>query len=223
MVERHLVIVVCACLAVVCTLALAAWISREVPTRVEIGELEGTEVGTLVTVEGRLEGVREAGKGATVLTLEDGSGATVEVFCAFECSDLLPGTILVVTGRLSLYKGDLELVIEEKDGVSVRGGAKNPMVDLADLVEEPWGYEGMEPVVRVKVMVEPVADLNGEDWWCLVGEGADGGAGALALAGPGVRMRLWEPGDELDLRVLVRYDGSSGFVYLEVVEAVPVA
>jgi hypothetical protein len=223
MVDRHLVIVVCACIAVACTLALAAWMTREVPMQVAIGELEGVEVGTLVTVEGELEGVRAAGKGSTVLTIADGSGASVDAFCSFDRSELLSGTHLSVTGRLSLYKGELELVVDDVDDVSVRGGVRHPMVDLADLVEEPWGYEGMEPTVRVSVMVGPLADLNGEDWWCLVGDVEGGAAGALVLAGPRVPMSLWEVGDELDLRVVVRYDGRSGFVYLEVLEAVPVA
>ena len=97
------------------------------------------------------------------------------------------------------------------------------MVDLADLLEAPWGYQGMEPVVRATVMVEPVPDLNGEDWWCLVGDAGEKGSAALVMAGPGVRMQDWEPGDELDLRVVVRYDASSGFVYLEAVEATLVA
>jgi hypothetical protein len=35
-------------------------------------------------------------------------------------------------------------------------------------------------------------------------------------------MSDWEAEDELDLRVVVRYDASSGFVYLEAVEAVQV-
>lgn len=216
MVEKHLILVVCACIALVGTLALAAWIHREEPVRVNICDLEDVEVGTLVTVEGTLEEVRHVDPATAILEVRDTKGSSVTVFCPFPCQGAMSGSRAVVTGRLTLYKGELEIVVEEREDLTVTGGTRSPPVDVADLAREPWAYEGMEPRVSVVLLTGPVADHNGEDWWCLVGRPSSEDVGVLALMGPGFNVGAWEQGDELDLRVTVRYDSSAGFVYLEV-------
>lgn len=216
MVDRHIIVVLFACLAVVGTVALAAWISRESPEMVPIDGLDRVELGTLVMVEGTLEGTWCPGPETAVLTLSDGDGGSVEAFCGFSCDDIGKGARVRVTGRVSLYRGDVELVVEDREDVVVLGRVRSPLVGVEELVGEPWAYEGMEPQVRAVVLTDPVADLNGEDWWCLVGETSSDGAGVLALVGPGLEAGTWRSGDQMDLRVVVRYDGSSGFVYLEV-------
>ncbi len=200
-------------------MALAAWVLREVPEVVPIGNLDQVEVGALVTVRGTVERVGGSGSDVTVITLSDGDGSEVDAFCGFPCDAVLPGARVQATGRVSVYRGRLEVVVEEGEDLVVLGSVRSPMVDVEDLVREPWAFEGMEPRVRVMVLVDPVVDLNGEDWWCLVGDDASDGAGALALVGPGIGVETWTYGDRLDLRVVVRYDGSSGFIYLEVLEA----
>jgi hypothetical protein len=218
MVERHILVLTCACLAIVSTMVLAVWMSRDDPQMVPIGSLDQVELGTLVTVEGNVSELRHSPEGVSVLTLSDGLGEEVEAFCRFPCEGVGPGSRVRVTGKISLYRGDLELVVEEREDLIVLGTASNPMVEVEDLAREPWAYEGMEPRVRVVVLAEPVADSNGEDWWCLVGDGPSDGVGVLALAGQYHGVDEWDPGDAMDLRVTLRYDATSGFVYLEVLE-----
>jgi hypothetical protein len=218
MADRQIVVALLACLAVVGTLALAAWISREVPEMVPIDGLDRVELGALVMVEGTLEGTWSPGPESTVLTLTDGDGDGVDAFCDFSCDGLRPGARVRVTGRVTLYRGDVELVVHDREDVVVLGSVRSPLVGVDELVGQPWAYEGMEPRVGAVVLTDPVADLNGEDWWCLVGEPTSDGAGVLALVGPGLEAGTWRSGERVDLRVTVRYEASSGFVYLEVLD-----
>ena len=218
MVERQVIVLVCACMAVVGTMFLAAWMDREEPSRVNIGSLDRVEVGTLVVLEGTLVDCQEAGPRSTLLDLGDDDGRSVDVFCAFPCQGLSPGVRISVTGRVSLYEGDLELVVEDREDLRVLRRPSSPPLDLGDLLREPWAYEGMEPRVSVVVLTGPVVDQNGEDRWCLVGDVGIEGTAALVLLGSWYQGDPWDEGDELDLRVVVRYDARSGFVYLEVLD-----
>ncbi|NIV79500.1 MAG: hypothetical protein GWN39_12335 [Thermoplasmata archaeon] len=208
----------CACIALVGTMALAAWIHREEPVEVTIGELEDVEVGTLVTVEGTLYEVRHVDTASSILEVRDSKGRSVAVFCPFPFQGAMSGSRVVVTGRLTLYKGELEIVVEDLEDLMVTGGTRSPHVDVRDLAREPWAFEGMEPHVRVVLLTDPVADHNGEDRWCLVGEPSSDDVGMLVLLGLDVDGRAWKRGNELDLKVIVRYDASAGFVYLEVLD-----
>lgn len=220
MVKRYLMKVTCTCIAVVGTLALAAWMAWETPMRVSPGELAEVDVGTLVTMDGTLVGSPMHGGDHTLLRLEDGEGGTAPVFLSFPTGPLHPGTELRVTGRVAIYKGEAEVVVDREDDLVILSKAVSPEVDLVDLIKEPWRFEGMEPRLRVTVMTHPVADLNGEDMWCLVAEPSPVvGSSALALIGPGIDVETWKAGDERDLKVMVQYDASSGFVYLEVLKA----
>ena len=211
--------VMCICIAVAGTLALAAWMAWEAPLRVSPGELAEVDVGTLVTMDGTLVGSPMHGGDHTLLRLEDGEGGTAPVFLSFPTGPLNPGTELRVTGRVAIYKGEAEVVVDREDDLVILSRAVSPDVDLADLLREPWRFEGMEPRLRVTVMTHPVADLNGEDMWCLLAEPSNmDGAIALALIGPAIDVETWKAGDERHLKVMVGYDASSGFVYLEVLE-----
>jgi len=200
-------------------MALAAWVAWESPARVDIGDLDDVDVGRLVVVEGTVEGTPVDAGDVSVVLLGDGTGRTVPLFLAFPSDAISPGTRLRVTGRVDIYKGVIELVVKDKQDVIVLSRPRSPHVDLDDLLYEPWGFDGMEPVVRVTILTDPMADLNGEDWWCLVTGHATGDMrGALVLFGPHLDVQDKKAGDELELRVAVRYDASSGFVYLEVLE-----
>jgi hypothetical protein len=217
MVERHIVLLVCACIAVVGTLALAAWLERETPRTVAIGDLDDVPVGTLVTLEGTVEGMPVSGPKVSVVRLADATGDSISLFLGFSPDDLSTGTRVRATGRVAVYQGRLEVMVEDEGDLLVLSRPRSPEMDLGGIVGEPWGFDGLEPLVEVVVLTAPIPDLNGEDWWCLVGEPSSGeGGGVLALIGPNVDAGVMEVGKEVDLRVAVRYDASSGFVFLEV-------
>ena len=217
--KRRLVLIMCTSLAIASTLTLIAILARETPSVVGPGDLEHVEPGTLVTVEGTVAAEPLHGGDFTLLALKDGAGGTAPVFLSFPTSPLHQGTKLRVTGRVEVYKGRHEVVVTSEEDVVVLGRAASPEIDLVGLTMEPWRFEGMEPRVRVTLLIAPMADLNGEDWWCLVGDpSGNGGTGVLSLVRPPVDVEGWEVGDELNLKVVVRYDGSSGFVYLEVMD-----
>ncbi len=219
MVERRLVLVLSSCLAVAGTLSLAAWCAWEPPDRVGIRELEGMEVGRLVTVEGTVESTPVVGGEVSVVVLGDGRGSTVPLFMTFP-SDAVPvGSRLRATGRVAIHEGVTEVVVSGREDLRILSLPSSPQVDLVELLEGPWAFDGMRPTVSVTLMLDPVADLNGEDWWSLVaGPRTADGPSALVLFGPGSMVEGLRTGDQLDMRVAVRYDPSSGFVYLEVLE-----
>jgi hypothetical protein len=219
MVERHLVAMLCACIAIAGTFALAAWLDRESPMEVDIGEMDGIPVGTLVIVEGTVTGFPVNGPEATVVTIEDATGNTTSLFLGFGLDELPKGARVSATGRVALYQGRTEVVVGDRADLTVLNVPRSPEMDLEELVGEPWGFDGLEPTVRVAVLTHPVPDLNGEDWWCLVGDpSAPGSQGVLVMVGPSVETGGWRVGTEVDLRVAVRYDASSGFVFLEVLD-----
>jgi hypothetical protein len=196
---------------------LMSWMGRETPLEVRPGEVADVEVGTLVTVAGVVTDVRSLGGGYTSLSLEDGPGGEVEVFLAFDPGTIQVGDGLQVTGRVTVYHGEVEVMVEDDHDLRVLSRSRSPETSLARIVREPWLFEDSEPRVRVSVVTPPVADLNGEDLWCLLTDPEQPkGPCGLALLGPDIATGTWEAGVELDLRVAVRYDASSGFVYLEV-------
>jgi hypothetical protein len=219
MVERQLILVLSSCLAVAGTLALAAWCAWEPPDRVDIRELEGMEVGRLVTVEGTVVSTPVTGGEVSVVVLGDGTGGTVPLFMTFPSDTVPVGSRLRATGRVAIHDGVTEVVVSGRDDLRILSRPSSPQVDLVELMEGPWAFDGMRPTVSVTLLVDPVADLNGEDWWSLVvGPEPVGGPSALVLFGPGTTVDGLRSGDQLDLRVAVRYDATSGFVYLEVLE-----
>ena len=221
MVDRTLAVIVCACLALAGTLALSAWYRDEPPLRVSLGDAVRLSPGTRVVVEGRLADRSDPTEpGFAILQLEDGSGGSLRAFLAFPEDTLLAGDVVRLTGVISLYDGNVELLVTLPEDLEVlsRGPDPDPgHVPLRDLMEEPWVYEGAEPLVQVEVVTWPMEDLDGGSCWCLV-SGVDGGDETLAFAqlDGGTVQQGMEPGALLDLRVAVRYDPSSGFVYLEV-------
>jgi hypothetical protein len=219
MVERQIVVLICACMAVIGTFALAVWLDRETPHLVDIGDLDGVQVGTLVRVEGTVDGTPVEGPYVSVVRLVDATGNATSLFMSFPFEAIPPGTRVSATGRVAVYQGKVEVVVEGPEDIVVLSRPRSPVMDLDDLVGEPWGFDGLEPKVRVTLLTTPLQDLNGEDRWCLVGKPSSGnGQGVLVLIGPHVEVGTLKVGDEVDLRVAVRYDASSGFVYLEVLD-----
>ena len=72
MVERQLLLVICACITIAGTLAMAAWLAWEPPAKTEIEDLEDVELGQLVIVEGTVEGTPVEGGDVSVVLLGEG-------------------------------------------------------------------------------------------------------------------------------------------------------
>ncbi|MBI4021260.1 MAG: OB-fold nucleic acid binding domain-containing protein [Candidatus Aenigmarchaeota archaeon] len=91
--------------------ALAA-IAFSFPSPVELtGALTADRVGQIVTVCGTVEGVKISKNNHTFFSVADEEGSIRVV--AFNSSQLAPPTgPTCVTGRLNLYRGDLEIIAD---------------------------------------------------------------------------------------------------------------
>lgn len=219
MVERILAVLICACITVTGMLVMASWYREETFLRVSPADVDGLAPGTSVEVEGTIvERFEPSGYRFTVLQLEDTKGSSVKVFCAFAASDLTVGDRIRVRGIVSLYEGETEVVVDSSQYITVLSeGPQRDLATLSAILAEPWAFTDAEPLISVEVSTWPVCDQDKGASWCLVTE-PDSVRGPLTFArfeGDGSTAEL-EPGTRLDLRVAVRYDPSSGFVYLEV-------
>lgn len=218
MFERNLLVLTLGSVAVLLTLALVVWLAREPPVEVRPGGVSTLEEGTRVRVEGLVAAPGPQGSGSSSwFWLEDGDGGRVRVFLTFDPPDVGASDRVRVTGEVGLHRGETEVLVNDPGGLEVLARSRSPLATLSGLLAEPWRYEGTEPRVPVMVVVPPVADAGGEDYWCLLSDPDDPeGVAVVALLGTGIRSDAWEAGAELDLRVIVRYEGSLGLVYLEV-------
>ncbi|MCK4971391.1 MAG: hypothetical protein KAS77_12715 [Thermoplasmata archaeon] len=219
MVERIVIILVCASIVVTGLLVLVAWDYDDPPVRATPGEVADLAPGTEVLVEGWL--VDDAGNGEntfSILRLEGEDGETVRLFLTFPVTNLVQGDRLRVIGKVSLYRGEVEVVVSSPEDIEVLpDGARIHEGALGSLIERPWLFEGSEVTIQVEVATWPMEDLDGDTLWCIVSvPDGDGDVTAFAQLGPDISEGIFEPGARLDLRVMVRYDPSSGFVYLEV-------
>jgi DNA/RNA endonuclease YhcR with UshA esterase domain len=102
------------------TLSLAA--SAAKPEEVKIAELSDVRLGALVEVSGEVVKVRNHEEGHVFLRIDDGTGEVkVAIFRNIagkverEC--LIQGAHLAVVGRVEEYRGELEVVPREGEGV----------------------------------------------------------------------------------------------------------
>jgi len=219
MVERIVIIAVCACIVVAGLLALASWDDDGSPTMTTPGGVAELAPGTQVLLEGWLTDSSVKGESTfSVLHLEGEEGEAVRLFLTFPATNLVQGDRLRVIGEVSLYGGEIEVVVSSpEDIVVLADGARIHNGALSSLVERPWLFDGPEVTVQVEVATWPMEDLDGETLWCIVtGPEGDGDVTVFAQLSTGISESIFEPGEKLDLRVMVRYDPSSGFVYLEV-------
>jgi hypothetical protein len=219
MVERIIIILLCACVAVTGLLILVAWEDDDPAIKTTPGEVAQIAPGTRVMLEGWLvDGAVTGASSFAILHLEGENGDAVRLFITFPVTDLVPGDMLRVTGKVSLYRGEIEVVVSSPDDIEVlTDGVRTHDGTLRSLVERPWQFEGSEVSIRIDVATWPMEDLDGDTLWCIVtGPDDDDEVTAFAQLGPEISEGIFEPGTRLDLRVMVRYDPSSGFVYLEV-------
>lgn len=219
MVERIIIILVCACIVVTGLLILVAWEDDDPLIRTTPGEVVHLAPGTQVLVEGWMaDSAATEANTFSILHLEGENGDAVRLFLTFPVTDLVKGDRLRVIGKVSLYRGEIEVVVSSPDDIEVLpDGGRTHDGALSALVERPWHFEGTEVSVQVQVATWPMEDLDGDTLWCIVtGTDDDGDVTAFAQLGPEISEGIFEPGKRLDLMVMVRYDPSSGFVYLEV-------
>jgi len=219
MVERIIIILVCACIAVTGLLILVVWEGDDPPIITTPGEVGHLAPGTTVQVEGWLVEVAVTKENTfSILHLEGETGESVRLFITFPVVNLVQGDRLRVIGKVSLYRGEVEVVVSSLDHIEVLSdGGRTLDGALSSLIETPWHFEGSEVPVQIEVATWPMEDLGGDTMWCIVTvpEG-DGEVMAFAQLGPDISEGIFEPGTRLDLMVMVRYDPSTGFVYLEV-------
>ncbi len=214
--RSHLAVLVCVSLAASALLLIVAVVNEERPLEVGPGEVDDLELGTLVAVEGVIaDGGPKDLDGSALVTLVGPGGASVKVFLAFPPDDLGPGDTVRVEGTVQLYKGSVEVLVQNRKDLRVLSKEARPRVALADLVGEPWRYATVEPRTCVTVACAPVAAGPGDGWWCVV-RGPAGGPAVAVFLGPGLDVSALTEGDRLELSVRVRHDAAIGLVYLEV-------
>ncbi len=209
----------CVCLAVSGTLGLASWLAAEPPTDVRPGDLDSVPEGTLVRMVGEVEEVRAMAGDFCLVDLRGRDGNASVVMLSFPAPDIRQGDRVRVTGRVAMYRGSPEVVVDRGEDLDLLERAEDPRVGLDQLMGEPWRYEGSSPLVAVVVSASPVAGDDGRGWWCTVGDATrSSDHRALLLLEDGGRPAELGTGDELLVRVAVRYDPTTGLVYLEALE-----
>lgn len=211
----------CAIAAALATLVLAAVLTLDRPLTVTPSDVEDLEPDTPVSIEGRVsdDGVHDGGSFG-ILTLEDGRGGSARVFLAFSPGDLEAGDRVRIEGRVVTYQGGLEVLVERSEDVEVLGRPEGSRTDLPTLLARPARFGRAGARVEVVVVSAPVAGAGGTWAWCLLtSPEVEGGGQVTAISRLPWELadQGWEPGDELELRVVPRYDACSGLVYLEVV------
>ncbi len=219
MVERIISILVFAGIVVTGTLALFAWDDDGPLTMTTPGEVAQLAPGTQVLLDGWLTDSVVSGENTfSVLHLEGEDGEAVRLFLTFPATNLVQGDRLRVIGKVALYGGEIEVVVSSPEHIEVLAdGARIHNGALSSVVERPWLFDGPAVTIEVEVATWPMEDLDGDTLWCIV-TGPDGDDDVMAFAqlSRGISEGMFEPGITLDLRVRVRYDPLSGFVYLEV-------
>ena len=219
MVERTIIIMVCASIAVIGLLILVAWDDDGSLIMTTPGEVAQLAPGTHVLVEGWLADSAVSEENTfSILNLEGEDGRAVQLFLTFPVTNLVQGDRLRVIGQVSLYRGEVEVVVSSPEHIEVLAdGAGVHKGALRSLVGRPWFFDGSEVTIQVEVATWPMEDLDGDTLWCIVtGPEGDDDVTAFAQLSPEISEGIFVPGTRLDLRVMVRYDPSSGFVYLEV-------
>lgn len=221
MVDRIFAALLCACVTIAAILYLSAALEDEAPREATPGGVLGLEVGTAVVVEGRIGDVETLGEGTLGRgTLTGPGGDTVRLFMEFPPPPFSEGDLVRVSGEVAVYRGAPEVVVGNVRDIELVERAVHPRISLAVIVREPQLFEGLEPVVNVRVAWGPVPDLRGDGRWYVVEDVEVSSTGAtcscVAFVGPGMEGIGLDGGTVVDLQTAVRYDPWTGLYYLEV-------
>ena len=221
MVRRRLVALACLTVCIPSFVLIASMVVEEEPVTVDPGGVAGLEVGSIVSVEGRVgdEGVKELGGSATFRLL-DPDGGWARLFLRFLPEGLGAGDRVRVVGTVQLYQGASEVVVDRPTALEVLARNPHPRASLQEVAADPWGYEGVEPLLSGTVARDPVAMPSTGGWWAIMGDGSDDGAGPVVVVVLPAEADLsaWRAGTSLELVGHVRYDASLGLFYVEALE-----
>lgn len=90
-------------------LFILALASVQAPEERSIDSVDASDIGEKITLEGEVRGLHST-EDAAFAELEEGTGSIHLV--AFE-DDMLREGSLTVSGRVDLYQGDIQLIVEE--------------------------------------------------------------------------------------------------------------
>jgi hypothetical protein len=215
--RRSLIILGCGTAAVVFALLCFIVVGDEGPVEVPLEDVADLDVGTLVSVTGRVSGggVR-GGSGFAITEIVDGEGPGLRLFMPFSEPGIGPGDLVRAVGRVGVHGGTVEVVLSSPVDLEVLERSASRQVPLADLLGSPWARGDGGSSVRVAVATPPSVDAGGSGWWCVVSDVENGTVRALAMFVDEPPEELMEVGATADLLVSPRYDGGRGLVYLEV-------
>lgn len=92
------------------------------PPLSEINQINTNSLGKNVHLRGNISGIHEFKGGSMLLVLEDSTGS-IDVYLPYNVAmeiDLVNSTELEIIGSVEIYKGKLEIIIENIDGMWVR-------------------------------------------------------------------------------------------------------
>jgi len=219
--RKRLVALACLTVCVPSVLLIASIVVETGPVTVDPGGVAGLDIGSTVSVEGRVgdEGVKMLGGSATCRLLGPDSG-WVRLFLRFLPVGLGPGDRVRVVGTVQLYQGASEVVVDRPMDLEVLARNPHPPASLQDVAACPWRFEGLEPVLSGTVARAPVAIPSTGGWWALMGDGPDDGTGVVVVVvlPEGSDIMAWGTGKSLELVGCVRYDARLGLFYVEALE-----
>jgi hypothetical protein len=163
------------------------------------------------------EGVRDMG-GFSSMKLDGGVRPDLSVFMTFPPPKVDAGDLVRAVGDVAMYKGTVEVLVEDAEDIQVVRRCQHPAADLGQVLKDPEAFDGREPIVAILVLTDATMDGTGEGWWFLATSPAQEDRTTVAVHGrTALDPSRVRPGEELKLRVEVRYDPWTGLVYLEAI------
>jgi hypothetical protein len=219
--RKRLIALACLTVCVPSVVLIASLVLEREPVTVEPGGVAGLDVGSIVSIEGVVgdDGVKPLGGSATC-RLVGPDGGWVHLFLRFAPAALGAGDRIKVMGTVQLYQGASEVVVDRPTSLEVVARNPHPPASLQEVVADPWGFDGLEPVLSGTVTRAPVAMPSTGGWWAVMGDGSDDGTGPVVVVVLPAESDLtaWRAGTSLELVGRVRYDASLGLFYVEALE-----
>ena len=216
--RKRLFALACLTVCVPSVMAIASLVLETEPVTVDPGGVAGLDVGSIVSVEGRVgdDGVKPLGGSATCQLLGP-DGGRARLFLRFLPAGLGPGDRVRVEGTVQLYQGASEVVVDRPTDLEVLARNPHPPASLRDVAADPWGFDGLEPLLSGTVARAPVAIPSTGGWWAVMGDGRGDGTWAVVVVvlPEDSDLATWRVGTSLEVLGLVRYDASLGMFYVE--------